>query len=315
MERTSKCRQPSGTLLPLCERPHPQKRAPHWALLPFVVGVLIGLFVSTVVLVRPQTTSISVYVSVSEEPEPRRDYRKLLDELQHGRRSGGVATLRDEVGSQGAVFYAVVLRDRHSAAQLEAIRTTWAKDIPQQSIAFFIPSEEGGQGGEGAKEEEDEEAHYGEIELPEALSSLAVLELPPGAGAAELHALRHVCQHKINSTKWFFVANGDVYVKTRSLEGHLEPLEGLAQFGYLGKPVRRDPSGRLCLPGPGFVLSRAVLADLCPRLQRCIAMVRADMFKSECVMGECLASQLGVQCYKSSQVRRDILLTTEYLNV
>lgn len=308
MERTSKA---GGYVLPLHERP--LQRAPHWALLPFLVGVLIGLAVSTVVLFRPQAASVSVYVSISdhEEPPQKQDYRKLLDELRlpGPRVGGGATTLSEEVDARDPVFYAVVLHERHSASQVEAIQATWAKGVPQGSIAFFVPPEESSQGrdGGGGEKEEEEEAHYGEIEIAKDSTSQTVLELPAGytygVGVAELLTLRHICKHKLNTTKWVFLSNGDIYVKTRALENHLQPLENLPQFGYLGKPVRRDPAGRLCLPGPGSVLSHAALSRLCPQLQRCIAMARADMFKTECVVGECLANQLDLQCYKSSQVK------------
>lgn len=317
MERGFKAGGHGQPVLPLHERP--LQRAPHWALLPFLVGVLIGLAVSTVILFRPQAASVSVYVSISnhEEPAQKQDYRKLLDELRlPGLRLGGGATkLREEVDVREPVFYAVVLHERHSASQVEAIRATWAKGVPWESVAFFVPPEESSQGRDGGAreegeggEEEEEEAHYGEIETAKDSTSQAVLELPHGytygGGVAELLTLRHLCKHKLNSTKWFFIASGDVYVKTRALEDHLQPLENLPQFGYLGKPVRRDPVGRVCLPGPGSVLSHAALSRLCPHLQRCVAMARTGMFKTDCVVGECLASQLNLQCYKSSQVKK-----------
>lgn len=270
--------------------------APHWALLPFVAGVVIGLVLSTAILVRPYTESITnVYIGLSEEDEQQRvlqtykeDFRKLLRELEPQRwlrdEMAAVEKLSDEVKMKDPVYYAIIMTDRHSSDQVDVLRETWARDVPDKDIGFFLPPEEGVE-----REIDEEDVHYGEI----GAESGPLVELP-SSHLTEFHTLRYICKHKLNETKWFFVANEDVYIKTRSLERYLQPYEGMAGMGYLGKPVRRDPIGRLCMPGPGTVLSYSLLAALCPKIDKCFSM--EGSFESECAIGECVNKNLGLQC-------------------
>ncbi len=288
----------TGVVLSLHAHERTGHGAQHWALLPFVVGVLIGLVLSTAILVRPYTESITnVYISLSEEDEQQRllqtykeDFKKILRELEPQRLMGDQTAcakkLSNEVSLKDPVYYAIIMTDRHSSDQVEVLRQTWARDIPAKDIGFFLPPEDGVEK-EGEVDEED--LHYGEIDT----ESGTTVELP-SSHLTEFHTLRYVCKHKINDTKWFFVANEDVYVKTRSLVHYLHRFEGLPQMGYLGKPVKRDPVGRLCMPGPGTVLSYQTLAELCPKIDQCLAM--EGSFKTECTIGECVRKHLDMQC-------------------
>ena len=275
----------------------------HWALLPFVAGVLIGLSLSTVFLLQPYADSpvTNVYIRLpGEGPLAARnsDLQRLLGELQPY--SGGVEKLAQEVVMKDPVYYAVIMTDRHSADQLEVLRHTWAGDVPSKRINFFIPAESAGETDPNTDHADvpvnDEDLHYGEINKN---SAGAVVELP-GTNLLEIRTLQYICQHKLNDTKWFFVSNDNIYVKSRLLEKFLQPYENLPHMGYLGKPVKREPIGRICMPGPGTVLSYSVMAALCPRLDACAAAVRRSKSGSgtEYVIGECVQKQLGLQCNK-----------------
>lgn len=266
----------------------------HWALLPFVAGVTIGLAVSTLFLVRPSPNSITnVYISLPsvEEDDPRlADFRRMVEQLQPRRVEDGVSRLEEEVTTRGPVYYAVVMADRHSAEQLQVLRSTWARDVPHERLNFFIPAES------HDTNSEDYDSHYGEIS-----EARQVVELANPA-LMELQALQFVCRHRLNNTKWFFLSHDDVYVKTHALEEHLQQLENAqAYFGYLGKPVRRDPIGRVCMPGPGVVLSLPTLTRLCPSIDACIS-TQTESSDSDTVVGECIRGQLpDVQCIKEGQ--------------
>lgn len=270
------------------DRPQNGHGAPHWALLPFVAGVLIGLAFSTIILIRPYAESVTnVYIRLPEE-EPHRDWKRLLEELQDNR-VGGVEKLSQEVVMKDPVYYAVIMSDRHSSERLEVLRNSWTTNISPQNINFFIPAEE--EGPQANNDHGNEDLHYGEIGNANAA---AVVELP--SHVIEIQALKYVCKHKLNNTKWFLVVNDDVYVKPRALESFLQKYETVPYMSYFGKPVKRDPIGRVCLPGPGTVLSYSTLAGLCPKLDACFES------ETEYVIGECNRKQLDIQCNKDGEV-------------
>lgn len=275
----------------------------HWALLPFVAGVLIGLSLSTVFLIRPpyaDTPVTNVYIRLPGEegggPLAARDgeLQRLLGELQPYR-AGGVEKLAQEAVMKDPVYYAVIMTDRHSSEQLEVLRHTWAGDVPAKRINFFIPAEiaagETGPNSDADLPMDEEDLHYGEIKD----SAGAVVELPD-SNLLELQTLQYICKHKLNDTKWFFVSYDNVYVKTRLLEKFLQPYENLPHMGYLGKPMKYEPIGRICMPGPGTVLSYSVMAALCPRLHVCAGSMSKS--STEYAIGECVQEQLGLQCNK-----------------
>ena len=268
-------------------------RAPHWALLPFVAGILIGLTCSTLLLIRPYAESITnVYIGLPEGEEKRTDFRKLLDELQSYRPIGGIDKLSQQLTTKAPVYYAVLMTDRHLSERLEVLKYTWARDLPAKDIGYFIPAEEELEGDEKV---DDEDLHYGEIDSDIG----AVVELPT-SHLTEIQTLRYICKHKINDTKWFFLSNENIYVKTRALEAYLQQYENMHQMGYLGKPVKRDPIGRVCMPGPGTILSYSAMTALCPKLDACMAM--DGKYETECVVGECIRKSFDLQCNKEGHV-------------
>lgn len=261
----------------------------HWALLPFVTGVIIGLALSTAILLRPYTES-QVYIRLLEEDEDQSvKFRRMIEDL-HFQKVGGIRHLAQEVSVKDPVYYAVVMKDRHSSEQLDVLRNTWTREIPSRRVSFFI----------SAESDNDKDLHYGEINTAENQSG-SVVELP-NSQLLELHALKYVCNHKINHTKWFFISNDNVYVKIRSLERYLQQFENVPGMDYLGKPIKRDPIGRVCMPGPGTILSYSALAALCPKLDMCLDSDN-DAVKNEIPVGECVRRQLpDLQCNKEGDV-------------
>ncbi len=216
--------------------------------------------------------------------------QRLLEELEprqpshHGNQdSDRVHRLSDEVEIRSRVFYSVIVSATATGqqAKLENIRLlndTWAGGIKPADIAFFI---------EGEKELE---LHRG-ADFPN-----NVHQLTSSSVAAELQVLRYLCQHKLNSTKWFFIANSDLYVKTHSLENYLAEVDALHyHYGYLGKPIKRVPIGRVCMPGPGSVLSQQTMQEVCSKIEDCEKLE----YRTNCVLGECIRRHVPrLQCNK-----------------
>jgi hypothetical protein len=255
----------------------------HWALLPFLIGVIVGVSVSTVILVRPYTEQIvtNVYIMGGDnglehpnlELEERLSrYEKLMAELHPTENKGtGPKLLADELKMLAPVHYSVILSD---SDMVEILRNTWTKDIPQSNINYYFPPAS---------------------ELPTGIPNGVQLSTD---GLLEIQVLKHVCTEKVNSTKWYFIGYDTSYVKTLELEAYLLTLEAIQdQLPYMGKPVKREPLGRLCLPGPGSVLSSSILSQMCDRVSNCVTA--EEKLETDCALGECVSKQLpGVQCNK-----------------
>lgn len=199
----------------------------HWALLPFVAGILLGLIISTLILVRPQTTdsdASEVNEKNSKEGKFANDFNRFLEELKQ--REKGIRRLSEDVPMKDVVYYAVMATESSSAESWKAVRETWGENIASKNIDLFAPSKEG--------------TVYSDDTI--------VLQV---STALEIETLKYLCQHKLNETKWFYISYDNVYVKTDKFEQFLLSLETLpVEFGYLGKPVRREGvNGRVCMTG------------------------------------------------------------------
>lgn len=262
----------------------------HWALLPFVVGIIVGVSVSTVILVRPYTEHITNHVYIlggesngagphSLELEERLSrYEKLMEELHptDHRRTSGPRWLAEEAKMKDPVHYSVIMSESSPTDMVEILRNTWTRDISQSNINYYFPP---------ASEPSNLETFPNAIRLS-------------ADGLYEIQVLKHVCMEKMNSTKWYFIGYDTAYVKTLELEAYLLTLEAIQdQLPYMGKPVKRDPLGRLCLPGPGSLLSSLALSQLCDRVSNCVDA--EEKLETDCALGECVSKQLpGVQCNK-----------------
>ncbi len=246
-----------------------EQKNQHWALLPFVAGILLGLIVSTLILVRPQNDS-DLYSS--EEKDTKRKFRdefnRFMEELKQ--RERGIKRLSEDVAMKDIVYYAVMATEQSSAESLKTVKETWGGNAVSKNIEFFAPSDKG------------------------TVYDNDIITLPV-TRPLEIETLNYLCKHKMNETKWFFMSYDNVYVKTEQFEQFLLSLETLPiEFGYIGKPVRRESvNGRVCMTGPGIVLSASVLHQLCPRLNQCL------QDSTDTVLGECIRNQLPyVECVK-----------------
>lgn len=213
-----------------------------------------------------------------EELEPRQpSYRGNPDDSE-------IQRLSDEVEIKSRVFYSMivsstVMGQRAKMDNIRLLNETWAGDVKPADIAFFI---EGG---------ERESMDNNQLELHDNIH-----QLPSSNLATELQVLRYLCQYKVNSSKWYFIANSDIYIKTHSFEDYLAEVEALHyHYGYLGKPIKRDPIGRVCMPGPGSVLSQQTMQEVCSKLEDCEKLE----YRTNCVLGECIRRHVPrLQCNK-----------------
>ena len=87
------------------------RSASHWALIPLVAGVLIGMGVSTVFLLQPQDAITNVYLELPSEREDvtsrLSDLRRMMNELG-ATRHAEVEKLAEEVSVKAPVYYAVI---------------------------------------------------------------------------------------------------------------------------------------------------------------------------------------------------------------
>lgn len=267
----------------------------HWALLPFVIGVIVGVSVSTVILIQPSTESVvtNVYIGVDEGDSHSIQLRERLERFEQvmqelhppEHRGGGPRFLAEEANMKTLVHYTVIMSDP-SPDMIATLRNTWARDIPEADVNYFVSPNDETQG------------------VPATETSPNAIELSTDK-LLEIQALRHVCEHNINASKWFFFGYDTAYVKTLELESYLLTLEASQdQLPYMGRPVKREPVGRLCLPGPGSLLSSVALSQLCPKVGEC-----KEEAETDCVLGECVRRQLpDIQCNKDFNHPQNLFL-------
>lgn len=253
----------------------------HWAVLPFVFGVVVGLSLSTVILIWPYTEHVvnNVFKSSSHHSSQDLDderlsrFQELMEELHPASKDSsdhGPQSLAEEVSMKRPVHYALVLSVGHLSETLEVLVNTWTGGLSELEVTYFVlPEEEAGVRSKMGSNV---------VQL-----SVAQLESSP-----EIQVLEHVCKNSINTSKWFFFGTDTVYVKTPELESYLQAHEAAAQgvFSYLGRPVKGK--SKACSSGPGSVLSHSALSELCHDLEPC----KSDLLRTGHVLGECLLQQL-----------------------
>ena len=212
------------------------------------------------------------------------EVQRLLGELdtQSHHHGNSVLRLSDEVEMMSPVFYAVLLvSPQQPLDNIRVLNETWAGGVASKDIAFFVQSEEEDMRTEGTLKVEGHK---------NGIHQLTSSNLP------EVQVLNYLCQNKLNSSKWFFIGNGDLYVKTHSLETYLMEVDALHyHYGYLGKPIKRDPIGRVCMPGPGSVLSHMTMQEVCLKISECASLKPV----TDCVLGECTRRLVPwLQCNK-----------------
>ena len=226
------------------------------------------------------------------------EVQRLLEKMEPQPRhhDNMVHRLLEEVEMRSRVFYSIIVPAAASSQetlrqQMDMVRVlneTWAGDVQSADIAFFIQGEE---------RETMDDNQLGQLrgkDFPNNVHQLTSSNL-----AAELQVLRYLCQHKLNSTKWFFIASSDLYVKSNAFEDYLTEVDALHyHYGYLGKPIKRDPIGRVCMPGTGSVLSHQTLQEMCSKLDDCELLQPL----TDCVLGECIRRLVPrLQCNKEGR--------------
>ena len=219
----------------------------------------------------------------SQVEERLAEVQRLLRELEPETRHHGnnVIRLSDELEVKVQLFYAVIVSGHRPLDTVKVVNETWAGALPEQDIAFFV------------QREREENGVLSEAHLSPSVHPL------PSSRPAEVTVLEYICQNKLNSSKWFFIANSDLYVKTDSIESYLREFDALQyHYGYLGKPVKRDPIGRVCMPGPGSLLSHVTMEEVCTKIEGCGKLEPL----TDSVLGECLHRLVPrLQCNKEGR--------------
>ena len=189
----------------------------HWALLPFVVGIVVGLSLSTVILIRPPAMEYvvtNVYIGTAGPGADAEDqklsdkmqrFEELMKELHPAEATDtGPRVLAEEVTIKLPVHYGVIMAENHPPGPSDSIATlrhTWARDVPREMITYYTPV---------SYQHREESAGT----LPN-IVKLSAEEL------SEIQALHHVCEHKMNTSKWFYIGYDNAYVKVLELETFL----------------------------------------------------------------------------------------------
>jgi len=117
--------------------------------------------------------------------------------------------------------------------------------------------------------------------------------------------LKYFCENHLNEYKFFLRADDDVYIDIPSLTQFLNTIDS-NRLIYMGQPGlgwfgHREELGlnghNFCMGGPGVILSRAAMLDLCPKLDDCVNEVVSK--EEDVELGRCVRKYVGIECTHS----------------
>lgn len=188
--------------------------------------------------------------------------------------------LSEEVAIRKTLLVAVVTSVRQLMTLTLAIQGTWG---PEANMIFFI----------------------GKVTtLPHLPQGMNVVQLEgvdddnDNWELKEIHAVRYLITHHLDSIQWFMIIGDQTYVVTDQLKKKLNSLDAGTAI-YMGRP--KVPSGDsqnwLCRRNPGIVYSRALLQ----KLEAYLPMCWPNGQEPGTSLTSCLV-EMGVQCTQAKEV-------------
>ena len=126
---------------------------------------------------------------------------------------------------------------------------------------------------------------------------------------SEVSALRYFSEHYLGKYQWFMLTLDSSYVRIDKLQQFLSQLNPREML-YMGRSAtgRKTETDKLglkphehyCLGSSGIVLSSALLSELSPHLEQCMAS--AAGIPTDVQLGKCISAKLAVQCTASEKV-------------
>ena len=192
-----------------------------------------------------------------------------------------------------------VITSEENLKVANSIYSTWGLDVSQ--ILFFVGDECN-------------------------MSSPAAIGLPvirlPGVRDVPIHSpektfavMKYLYENYADRFHWFMRTGHDLYVRGEKLEKFLMRFDPSEKI-YLGRLAKDNSETlqllsreRVCMGGPGVILSRGALIELVRHLDYCLGAIeqhnrdsRDPWTQDHVELGRCISRTLGIQCSQSAEV-------------
>jgi len=242
---------------------------------PYVVGLMTGVILSTLVLFRPDAQYVNnVYVMISVESDQTIKTEKFLSEdiYRIERKSSHPQLLSDEIKIKQLINY-VVIRDSIYNKE-EVNEQLWELDVAKLNI--FVPTGKPGSDGK--------------VEIISKSTTVAyfhsdVQQLSP------LVVLWRVCKGVLKQSHWIFFGPSSVYINAHGLESYITQLDSSKPLWLSGLA----PDNKTCVWNSGIVFSYSALKLVCPAVSSCITNAVANPNQGDPLVN-CVEEAIGYTC-------------------
>jgi len=250
----------------------------------FIWGLMIGIVMTTIfvenhVIFHNLIQWKKINQQMISEDQIRKDFQISIDD--------NIPKFEEQTSIKGKIYFGVLTAKKYLNSRAAAVHQTWGQEVDQ--IEFFV----GDAGGDDVRTPDPD--------LPVVyLKDTDDGEYPPQKKM--FHMLQHICENHVDNYEWFARADDDLYVRYHQLRLLLTSIDSDRKV-YMGQPGKGIPEMReslgldghnFCMGGPGVLINRLALKDLCPHLDQCQSDVVSN--EEDVELGRCVTQHLHIEC-------------------
>lgn len=241
----------------------------QWKPFPYLVGLMVGVVLSTMVLVRPDTRYINnVYVMISVDSDHTiKSENFFADDLIRLENKASSPSFLSAVMKTPINYIIIENSEKDTGQQI------WAVDDTQLNV--YVPTN---------KQELD-----GSIDVISQSTTVTHFysDVPK---LAPLVALWRVCK-TLKESHWVFFGPSNIYVNTLGLDRYLTRLDSSKLIWLVGLV----PDNKTCVWDSGMVFSHGTLKLVCPVISKCITDTVATPEGGDPLVN-CVEETIGYTC-------------------
>ena len=244
----------------------------QWKPFPYLVGLMAGIALSTMILIRPDTRYINnVYVMISVDSDQTIKSEKFLSDDIIGkleRKASNRPILSDQVAIREPVNYVIIENSGKDIHQ-----QVWATDVTQLNV--YVPTDKQELDGDTSVIKSTTVTHF--------YSNVPKL--------APMVVLWRMCKGTLKESHWVVFGPSSIYINTLGLERYLTGFDS-SQLMWL---VGLAPDNKTCVWDSGMVFSYGTLKLVCPVISKCITDAVASPEGGDPLVN-CVEQTIGYTC-------------------
>ena len=244
----------------------------QWKPFPYLVGLMAGVVLSTLVLVRPDTHYINnVYVMISVDADQTIKSEKILAEdlMKLEKRAPNLPRLSDQTVVKETINYIIV---EHS--EMHITRQMWATNDTKLNI--YVPTDKSALDGTIDIISHSTTVNYFHSDIPK---------------LAPLVVLWRICKGTLKESHWVFFGPNSTYINILGLKSYLTGFDSSKPVWLVGL----TPGNKTCFWESGMVFSYGSLKLVCPLISKCITDAVASHEVGDPLVN-CVEEAIGYTC-------------------